>query len=612
MLSKFLRISAGLAGAGALIAATAAHAYNAYVPTDPASISVVDTTSHQLIATVPVGNRPLGVAVSPDGSAVLVTNNTDGTVSIIDAATNKVRTTLAVGRLPNAVVVKPDGSRAYVANGGDSTVSVIDLATDAVIATIPLISARFAPGLALSPHAAAISPDGSRVYVMNIPDESVSVIDTATNRVVTTVNVQVAGEQAPPTFASIGVTPDGKSVFASNGNGFSVISTATNAITANVDLTSSNFPISPYVTTPPSFMAPSPSTIIFSPDGAHAYVNESLRGGIYVFSLPNLGFERFINATYVSSSISFGDSPIALTPDGKKIFTVGFGSAGEIDVKTGLFDAVFPVPGATIAFGSFVVSPPSPVLAAVLPGGRSITTGTTATVFATMLNTGATPLSNCSIALPLGGINGLSLHYQTTNPATNLPVGQPDVPVTIPANGSVTFVLSFEGAAAVPTLTQELSYSCDGIPTTTVITGLNTVDLLISATPVTDVIALAATVSGDGILTVPSGAEGAFAVATFNTGAPGAITVSVDTGGAALPVTATICQTDPTTAQCLAPPASTVSVSLPANSTPTFSIFVKATGAVPFDPAGTRLFVRFNDSNGVSHGVTNVAVRTGS
>jgi hypothetical protein len=131
---------------------------------------------------------------------------------------------------------------------------------------------------------------------------------------------------------------------------------------------------------------------------------------------------------------------------------------------------------------------------------------------------------------------------------------------------------------------------------------------------VADVIALAATTTNDGIVTVPlSGiGESAFAVATFNNGAAGLIIASVDTGDATLPVTATICQSDPVTAQCMAPAASSISTGFPASSTPTFSIFVKATGAVPFAPAGSRLFVRFKDATGVSHGVTSVAVRTTS
>ena len=71
--------------------------------------------------------------------------------------------------------------------------------------------------------------------------------------------------------------------------------------------------------------------------------------------------------------------------------------------------------------------------------------------------------------------------------------------------------------------------------------------------------ALAATTSGDGIVNIPGPtATGVFAVATVNLGAAAEITVSADTGGASLPVAVSICETNPSTAVCLAAVAPTV------------------------------------------------------
>ena len=68
----------------------------------------------------------MGVAAAPDGSKVYVANEAvNGTVSVIDTATNVVSATIAVGRHPVGVAVKPDGSKVYVANRGNGTVSVI-------------------------------------------------------------------------------------------------------------------------------------------------------------------------------------------------------------------------------------------------------------------------------------------------------------------------------------------------------------------------------------------------------------------------------------------------------------------------------------------------------
>jgi YVTN family beta-propeller protein len=122
------------------------------------NVSVIDTATNTVTATIAVGAGPLGVAVSPDGSKVYITNDNDnpGTVSVIDTATNTVTATIPVGVAPVGVAVSLDGSMVYVANFGSGTVSVITTATNTVIATIPI---------GPSPEGLAVTPDGSKVYV---------------------------------------------------------------------------------------------------------------------------------------------------------------------------------------------------------------------------------------------------------------------------------------------------------------------------------------------------------------------------------------------------------------------------------------------------------------
>ena len=103
----------------------------------------------------------------------------------------------------------------------------------------------------------------------------------------------------------------------------------------------------------------------------------------------------------------------------------------------------------------------------------------------------------------------------------------------------------------------------------------------------------------------------AFAVASSNIGATSQIVVSVDTGSVSLPLTATLCQSNPSTGACLATPASSVTLSDASGGAPTFSVFLQATGSVPFAPATNRVFVRFNDPAGGIHGSTSVAVCMG-
>lgn len=102
----------------------------------------------------------------------------------------------------------------------------------------------------------------------------------------------------------------------------------------------------------------------------------------------------------------------------------------------------------------------------------------------------------------------------------------------------------------------------------------------------------------------------AVAVATVNVGAGGGITASADTGATALPIGLTICETNPGTGACLAPPSPMVTTTINAAATPTFGVFVTGAGTIPFAPAVNRVFVRFKDAGAVTRGSTSVAVGT--
>ena len=82
------------------------------------------------------------MAVSPDGARAYVVNTRAGTVSVINTATNTVIATIPVGVEPVTVAVTPDSTRAYVTNSASASVSVINTATNTVIATIPVGNPR--------------------------------------------------------------------------------------------------------------------------------------------------------------------------------------------------------------------------------------------------------------------------------------------------------------------------------------------------------------------------------------------------------------------------------------------------------------------------------------
>ena len=137
------------------------------------SVSVIDTATNTVTTTVPVGRFPEGIAVTPDGSTVLVVNDGDNNVSVIATATNTVTGTIAVVSLPGPVAITPDGTTAYVGGGGATPVVMpIDVATSTTGATIPASN---------QPFSIAIMPDGTTGYVANFVGGSVTVFDVATN-----------------------------------------------------------------------------------------------------------------------------------------------------------------------------------------------------------------------------------------------------------------------------------------------------------------------------------------------------------------------------------------------------------------------------------------------
>ena len=295
------------------------------------------------------------------------------------------------------------------------------------------------------------------------------------------------------------------------------------------------------------------------------------------------------------------------------ILGIGFNAPRGISVDAA--GNVFVADTANRAVKEILAGPPT-LFAAVLPDSRAVQARNPATIFATLINSGPTALANCQVALPANAVafDHLTLSYQTTDPSSNTLTGTANTPVTIPGNnGAQTFLVSIEGLAAVTAPAMPLEFGCDGPSAVTaapVITGVDTLDLLMSSTPIADIIALAATPTNNGIIEVPVNGAGAFAVATDNVGVPDTITASVDTGTAGLPLSLSLCQSNPSNGQCLAAPTPTVSLSFAGGATPTFSVFLQSTGAIPFAPAISRVFVRFEDARGLLHGSTSVAVQS--
>jgi virginiamycin B lyase len=248
------------------------------------------------------------------------------------------------------------------------------------------------------------------------------------------------------------------------------------------------------------------------------------------------------------------------------------------------------------------------LVAAVLPLSRSVEIGATATAFATILNAGPGNASTCTIA-PATTIPA-SFLYQTTDPTTNALTGTANTPANIAAGAGQSFVIAFTPTAAFAPTNVLLTFGCANASPAPQTVGIDTLNLSASATPVPDIVALAAS-ADPGYVDIPGATgTGDFAVATVNLGSSAQITANANTGTANLPVTLLVCQTNSTTGACLATPAANVTTTIAANATTTFGIFAIGSAPVPNSPGVNRVFVTFTDANGVLRGETSVAVRT--
>jgi len=192
------------------------------------------------------------VAVTPDDKRVYITNQSVTTptgptfVSVLITANNSLSKTIPIAEgqsSPSGVAVTPGGTRVYVANNGNHTVSVIAVPSDRVIATVPV---------GLFPFGVAVHPDGTRVYVTSqcgVADAcnsrtlgNVWVLDTATNTVIAAVQVGISP-------IGVAVTPDGTHIYvANNGSGtVSVIDTTSNSVVNEITVGSNPFAFGQFI-----------------------------------------------------------------------------------------------------------------------------------------------------------------------------------------------------------------------------------------------------------------------------------------------------------------------------------------------------------------------------
>lgn len=181
--------------------------------TPPNLFTVIDSEKLVVVSSVPVGDGPRYIAVTPDGTKAYVSNQWSNNTSVIKLDKMEVITTLNVGADRSAIAITPDGKKAYITLPGSYTglqfnnrVAVIDVEKDIVISEIEV---------GMEPLTIAIDPDGSRAYVpvgnANGPNPAeVVIIDTVNDIYLRPIILRRAAQVMP---TAIDITPDGKTLF---------------------------------------------------------------------------------------------------------------------------------------------------------------------------------------------------------------------------------------------------------------------------------------------------------------------------------------------------------------------------------------------------------------
>ncbi len=287
---------------------------------------VIDLVEEAVVATVAVGDRPAGVAVSPEGRFIAVAELGDDRVRLVDSTALATLALLPVGNRPHGLAFTPDGHRLLVTHLLSGEVSVLPVrpyhihlplilhGTD----TSPLntrLLVRLAPGITteasrltiftwpnVAPAPAVIvNAAGTRAYLPQTMANGLGYntgFDTTVFPKVSVLNLETSSHQTsehislPETDRPVGLPWD--AALARNDTELWVVHSASNDVSV-INISNPTHPTR--VTNIP--VGDNPRGIVLSPDGSHAYVNNTLAGTVSVVNTSSYTVTEVITVTTI-------------------------------------------------------------------------------------------------------------------------------------------------------------------------------------------------------------------------------------------------------------------------------------------------------------------------
>jgi YVTN family beta-propeller protein len=312
--------------------ATAAASYQIFVSNEKSGdVTIIDGGDFKVIGTIPVGKRPRGIHVSPDGKTVYVAlsgtpiegppaldaagnpilkknqkkdddddddhakadKSADG-IGVVDVSQRKLTGKISAGSDPEEFALSKDGSHIYVSNEDIKTASVINIGTGKVEHIIPV---------GQEPEGVGVTLDGKQFYITCETGGEVFIIDASSYKVVGHFTVPVRPR-------SVDFLPGSNIAFIpSESKGLlNVIDTAQVKVLSTIDLPAGSRPMKVKVAV----------------DGSKVYVSDGRAGTVSVLD----------SRTYaVLGTVKVGTRPwgIVLSPDSKYLFSAN-GPSNDVSV----------------------------------------------------------------------------------------------------------------------------------------------------------------------------------------------------------------------------------------------------------------------------------------
>ena len=143
---------------------------------------------------------PLRIEGADDSQLAYAVNRFGNSIMPVDLRSGTTLPEMAVGEEPRVAALSRDGTRLFVVNSGDGNVSVVDTKTGSTTAKITV---------GFIPMGLAITSDGKTVWVSNNEDNDVEPIDTTTLHTGTTLHVGMHPRD-------LAISPDGGTLYVSN------------------------------------------------------------------------------------------------------------------------------------------------------------------------------------------------------------------------------------------------------------------------------------------------------------------------------------------------------------------------------------------------------------